>query len=75
MEDEIDTILLNFAKRIEALPRGKTYGWEGETAAIKELLAETETRSYDTGYQTGYNAGFSTGKLKAINTNKTEEGK
>jgi hypothetical protein len=32
---ELDQIILNFAKRVEAMPRGKTYGWDDEKAAIQ----------------------------------------
>lgn len=42
--EELDEILLNFAKRVEKIPRGKTYGWDEEKAALlqwrtKSLLA------------------------------------
>lgn len=42
--EELDEILLNFAKRVEKIPRGKTYGWDEEKTALlrwrtKSLLA------------------------------------
>jgi hypothetical protein len=36
----IDDLLLNFAKRVESYPRGKTYGWEAEKAQIVAKLEE-----------------------------------
>jgi hypothetical protein len=38
-DDELDTILEAFAKRIETIPRGKTYGWSEEKGAIKAAIA------------------------------------
>src|ERR1044072_608469 len=35
--DSLDEILRNFAKRVESMPRGKTYGWDEEKAAIQAL--------------------------------------
>jgi len=38
----LDEILLNFAKRVESMPRGKTYGWDKEREAIDALITEGE---------------------------------
>ncbi len=32
--EELDEILLTFAKRVEKIPRGKTYGWEAEKRSV-----------------------------------------
>lgn len=36
----LDEILLNFAKRVESIPRGKTYTWYEEKQAILVHIAE-----------------------------------
>lgn len=36
-EQELDEILMNFAKRVEQLPRGKTYSWDDERRALLAL--------------------------------------
>ena len=45
-KERLDEILLQYAKRIENIPRGKTYGWSDEkqsiTSLIKELVAEAK---------------------------------
>lgn len=39
-EQRISDILLAFAKRIEKIPRGKTYGWAEEQAQLLQLVNE-----------------------------------
>lgn len=39
-EESLDDILHQFAKRVENLPRGKTYGWDSERAAIRVAAEE-----------------------------------
>lgn len=39
---EIDKILINFAKRVEKMQRGETYGWEDEKQAILALMDKSE---------------------------------
>ena len=38
--EELDDILLTYAKRIESIPRGKTYGWSEERLSILNLVSE-----------------------------------
>lgn len=38
--EQLDEILLNFAKRIESMPRGKTYDWAEDKRQIEELIAD-----------------------------------
>ena len=38
----IDDILLSFAKRVENMQRGKTYGWTDEKQAIEALISRRE---------------------------------
>lgn len=35
----IDDVLRNFAKRVEQIPRGKTYGWSEEKRQIERICA------------------------------------
>ena len=48
----LDEILLRYAKRVENIPRGKTYGWSDEKQAInslfKELVAEAKPEKKST---------------------------
>lgn len=39
-EEKLDIILRDFAKRVENIPRGKTYGWSDERQAILSLIEE-----------------------------------
>ncbi len=39
-EQTLDDLLLTFAKRIESTPRGKTYDWSREKAALSTMLVE-----------------------------------
>jgi hypothetical protein len=48
-ETKLDTILLTFAKKIENMPRGKTYDWENEKQAITSLLnTELDKKTFTT---------------------------
>lgn len=39
-EQKLDELLIAFANRIEAMPVGKTYGWEAEKQALLSLIAD-----------------------------------
>lgn len=46
-DDQLDEILHSLAKRIEAMPRGTTYNWEDEKAAIKQLYVNSPSPMSD----------------------------
>jgi len=40
LKEKVDDVLHDFAKRVEQIPRGKTYGWDAETQAILQAVDE-----------------------------------
>lgn len=38
VDEQINTILRTFARRVASIPRGKTYGWDVELAQLQKLL-------------------------------------